>query len=150
MKALEVAISAQNHLFLAGPVLVKYWGAERAALTTPVRRYLDAGLLVSSGTDASVVPYPPLWTMYHFVTRDTLTGGVLGLDQRITREEALRLATINNARLMFDELSKGSIEKGKFADLVVLSTNILTGPETGIRDAGVRMTIVGGKIVFTQ
>ena len=51
---------------------------------------------------------------------------------------------------MFDERTKGSIEVGKLADLVVLSTNILTGPETGIRDAGVRMTIVGGKIVFSQ
>jgi predicted amidohydrolase YtcJ len=46
MKALDVAISAQDHLYLAGPSLVKYWGAERAALTTPVRSYLDAGLLV--------------------------------------------------------------------------------------------------------
>ena len=102
---------------------MKYWGAARAALTTPVRRYLDAGLLVSSGTDAPVVPYPPLWTLYHFITRDTLTGGVMGHDQRITRQEALRLATINNARLMFDEDRKGSIEAGKLADLVVLSEN---------------------------
>lgn len=150
LKALDVAISAQNHLYLAGPSLVKYWGAERAALTTPVRRYLDAGLLVSSGTDAPVVPYPPLWTIYHFVTRDTLTGGVMGRDQRVTREEAIKLATINNARLMGDERRKGSIEKGKLADLVVLSENILTCPEERIRDAEVLMTIVGGKIVFEK
>ena len=88
--------------------------------------YLDAGLLVSSGTDAPVVPYPPLWTIYHFVTRDTLTGGVMGTEQRVTREDALRLATINNARLMFDEVAKGSIETGKLADLVVLSDDILS------------------------
>lgn len=150
LKALGVAISAQDHLYLAGPSLVKYWGAERAALTTPVRRFLDAGLLVSSGTDAPVIPYPPLWTIYHFVTRDTLTGGVMGKDQRITREEALRLATINNARLMFDEQRKGSIETGKLADLVVLSENILTCPEPRIRDAEVLMTIVGGKVVYDK
>jgi predicted amidohydrolase YtcJ len=147
MKALDVAISAQNHLYLAGPSLVKYWGSARAALTTPVRRYLDAGLLVSSGTDASVVPYRPLWTMYHFITRNTLTGGVMGDDQRITRPEALRLATINNARLMGDEKRKGSIEAGKLADLVVLSENILTCPETRIRDLEVLMTMIGGAIV---
>ncbi len=147
MKALDVAISAQNHLYLAGPSLVKYWGSARAALTTPVRRYLDAGLLVSSGTDAAVVPYPPLWTIYHFITRDTLTGGVMGDDQRITRQEALRLATINNARLMGDQQRKGSIEAGKLADLVVLSENILTCQETRIRDADVLMTMVGGAIV---
>ena len=150
LKTLDVAISAQNHLYLAGPSLVKYWGRDRASLTTPVRRFLDAGLLVSSGTDAPVVPYPPLWTIYHFVTRDTLTGGVMGADQRVTREEALRLATINNARLMFDEDRKGSIEPGKLADLVVLSENILTCPEPRIRDAEVLMTMVGGEIVYEK
>jgi predicted amidohydrolase YtcJ len=147
MKALDIAISAQNHLYLAGPSLVKYWGSARAALTTPVQRYLDAGLLVSSGTDAPVVPYRPLWTMYHFITRDTLTGGVMGDDQRITRQEALRLATINNARLMGDQKRKGSIEAGKLADLVVLSENILTCPEKRIRDLEVLLTMVGGAIV---
>jgi predicted amidohydrolase YtcJ len=150
IKALDVAIAAQNHLYLAGPSLLKYWGPERAALTTPVRRYLDAGLLVSSGTDAPVVPYPPLWTIYHFITRDTITGGVMGRDQRITRAEALRLATINNARLMGDDKIKGSIEVGKFADLVMLSENILTCPEPRIRDADVLMTIVGGAIVYSR
>jgi predicted amidohydrolase YtcJ len=150
IKALDVAISAQDHLYLAGPSLVKYWGAERAALTTPVRRYLDAGLLVSSGTDSPVIPYPPLWTIYHFVTRDTISGGVMGRDQRITREEAIRLATINNARLMGDARTKGSIERGKLADLVVLSENILTCPEPRIRDAEVLMTIVGGRTVFQK
>ncbi len=150
IKALDVAISAQDHLYLAGPSLVKYWGAERAALTTPVRHYLDAGLLVSSGTDSPVIPYPPLWTIYHFVTRDTISGGVMGRDQRITREEAIRLATINNARLMGDARTKGSIERGKLADLVVLSENILTCPEPRIRDAEVLMTIVGGRMVFQK
>ena len=150
IKALDVAISAQDHLYLAGPSLVKYWGAERAALTTPVRRYLDAGLLVSSGTDSPVIPYPPLWTIYHFVTRDTITGGVMGSDQRITRQEAVRLATINNARLMGEERTKGSIERGKLADLVVLSDNILTCPEPRIRDAEVLLTMVGGRTVFRK
>jgi predicted amidohydrolase YtcJ len=150
MKALEVAVSVQNHLFLAGPSLVKYWGAARAALTTPVRRYLDAGLLVSSGTDAPVVPYPPLWTIYHFSTRATLTGGRMGVDQRVSREEALRLATINNARLMGEEQTKGSIEAGKLADLVVLSEDILTCPDERLRDADVLMTMVGGKIAFQR
>ncbi|MEO8678042.1 MAG: amidohydrolase [Vicinamibacterales bacterium] len=128
IKALAVAISAQNHLYLAGPSLVKYWGPARAGLTTPVRMYLDAGLPVSSGTDAPVVPYPPLWTIYHFVTRDTIAGGVLGADQKISRQEALRLATINNAWLMMEERTKGSIEPGKLADLVMLSEDPLTCP----------------------
>jgi predicted amidohydrolase YtcJ len=109
--------------------------------------YLDAGLPVSSGTDAPVVPYPPLWTLYHFVTRDTIAGGVLGADQRVTPEEALRMATIGNAWLMMEEREKGSIEVGKLADLVVLSDDPLTAPSPRVRDATVLMTLVGGTIV---
>ena len=147
MKALGLAIAAQNHLYLAGPSLVKYWGATRAGITTPVKMYLDAQLPVSSGTDAPVVPYPPLWTLYHFVTRDTITGGVLGPDQRVTRQQALRMATINNAWLTMEERTKGSIEPGKFADLVILSEDPLTCSEPQLRDAKVLATMVGGKIV---
>jgi predicted amidohydrolase YtcJ len=147
MKALGLAISAQNHLYLAGPSLVKYWGAARAGITTPVKMYLDAGLPVSSGTDAPVIPYPPLWTIYHFVTRDTITGGVLGADQRVSRQQALRLATINNAWLMMEEQTKGSIEPGKLADLVVLNEDPLTCPEPRLRDAKVLATVIGGKVV---
>ena len=147
MKALGVAITAQNHLFLAGPSLMKYWGPTRAAITTPVKMYLDAQLPVSSGTDAPVVPYPPLWTLYHFISRDTITGGVIGPDQRVTRQQALRMATINNAWLNMEERTKGSIEPGKFADLVILSEDPLTCPEPRLRDAQVLATLVGGKVV---
>jgi predicted amidohydrolase YtcJ len=147
IKALGLGLAVQDHLYLAGPSLVRYWGAARAALTTPARMYLDAGLPVSSGTDAPVVPYPPLWTLYHFVTRDTISGGVLGPEQRVTRAEALRMATRGNAWLMMEEGDKGSIETGKLADLVVLSDDPLTSPEPRLRDTTVLMTIVGGRIV---
>ena len=147
MKALGVAISAQNHLYLAGPSLVQYWGRTRAGITTPAKMYLDAGLQVSSGTDAPVVPYPPLWTIYHFVTRDTITGGVLGADQRVTRQQALRMATINNAWLNMEERTKGSIEPNKLADLVIINEDPLTCPEPRLRDAKVLATIVAGKVV---
>ena len=141
-------ISAQNHLYLAGPSLVKYLGAERAAWTTPVRTYLDERLPVAAGTDSAVVPYPPLWAIYHFVTRDSISGGVFGADQRITREEALRASTMGNAYLTFEEELKGSVEPGKLADLVVLSGDIMTGPPDRIEEMTVLMTMVGGTIVF--
>ncbi|MFN8061980.1 MAG: amidohydrolase [Vicinamibacterales bacterium] len=150
LKALDVLVAAQDHLYLAGPSLVKYWGPERAALTTPLRSYIDAGVGVSSGTDSSVVPYPPLWTFYHFVTRRTIAGTVLGPEQRITREEALRLATIDNAYLTFEEGTKGSIEPGKLADLVVLSDDIMTCPDGRLEQTTALMTMVGGTIVFER
>jgi predicted amidohydrolase YtcJ len=82
------------------------------------------------------------------VTRDTISGGVLGADQRISRQDALRLETINNAVLTFEERLKGSIEAGKLADLVVLPEDILTCPEKHIEQMRVVMTMVGGRIVY--
>lgn len=148
MKALDLVISAQDHLYLAGPSLVRYWGAQRAAWTTPMRAYLDRHFIVAGGTDSSVVPYPPLWVIYHFVTRDTISGGVLGPDQRISRQEALRVETINNAYLTFEEAMKGSIEPGKLADLVVLPEDILTCPDKRIQQMRVSMTMVGGRVAY--
>lgn len=150
MKQLGLVISAQNHLYLAGPILKNYWGVKRAAWMTPMRAFIDAGLPVATGTDSAVVPYPPFWTIYHFITRDTINGGVIGPDQRIGREEALRAATLGNAYLTFEENIKGSIEAGKLADLVVLTEDILTCPEKNIENMGIVMTIVGGKVVYSR
>ena len=113
-----------------------------------MRAYLDHGFVVAGGTDSAVVPYPPLWVIYHFITRDTISGGVLGDDQAISRNEALQVETINNAYLTFEERIKGSIEPGKLADLVVLPEDILTCPAKNIEQMRVAMTMVGGKIVY--
>jgi predicted amidohydrolase YtcJ len=150
LKKLDLVVSAQDHLYLAGPSLVNYWGPVRAARTTPMRAFLDAGFVVAGGTDSAVVPYPPLWVIYHFVTRDTISGGVLGADQKITRREALQVETINNAYLTFEERIKGSIELGKLADLVVLPEDILTVPEKRIEQMHVSMTMVGGTVVYRR
>jgi predicted amidohydrolase YtcJ len=150
MKQLGLVIAAQNHLYLAAPSLKSYWGVKRASWMTPMRAYIDAGIPVSTGTDSAVVPYPPLWTLYHFITRNTISGGVMGPHQKITREEALRAATLGNAFLTFEENSKGSIEVGKLADMVVLMEDILTCPEKNIENLQVAMTIVGGKVVFSR
>ncbi len=150
MKRLGLIISAQDHLYMAGPSILKMWGPKRAAWMTPLRTYIDEGLMVSLGTDASVIPYPPLWVFYHFVTRDTISGGVIGPDQKITRQEALKAQTINNAYTTFEEKTKGSIEPGKFADLVVLEQDIMTVPEKSIESMKVLATMVGGKIVYQR
>ncbi len=147
MKDLGLLVTAQNHLYLAAPSLVAYWGPERTAWVTPVKAYIDAGIPVSIGTDSPVVPYQPFWTLYHFITRDTITGGVMGAEQGVSREEALRLSTMGNAYLTFEEERKGSIETGKLADLVVLSKDILTCSEKEIETMEVLMTMVGGKVV---
>lgn len=148
IKKLGLYISAQDHLYLAGPSLVKYWGPARATLTTPVKTYLEAGIPVSGGTDSPVVPYPPLRVIYHFVTRDTISGGVLGSDQRISRENALRLVTRNHWYLTFEENTKGSIAPGRYADMVVLAEDIMTVPAKRLERMNVLMTMVGGKTAY--
>lgn len=146
MRALGLHVSAQHHLYVAAPSLVKYWGDERASWVTPLRAYLDEGIPVSLGTDSPVIPYPPLWVLYHFVTRDTISAGVMGEEQRVSREEALRAMTIGNAALTFDENVKGSLSPGALADLVVLEEDILTCAPDRIRDMKVALTMVGGRI----
>jgi len=148
IRALGVVVSAQDHLYLAAPSMAKYWGRERAEQVTPVRTFLDEKLLVAGGTDSPVIPYNPFWAMYHFITRDTISDGVYGANQRITREEALRIYTINNARLTFEENIKGSLEPGKLADLVILSADFLTVPESAIQSIKPVATMVGGRFVF--
>ena len=148
MKALGLYLSVQDHLYLAGPSLVRYWGPQRAGSgMTPLKMYLDAGLPVSGGTDASVVPYPPLWVIYHFVTRKTISGRELGPDQKISRQDALRLVTRNHWYLSFQENVNGMIAPGYYADMVVLPEDILTVPEKRIEQMRVLMTMVGGKPV---
>jgi len=88
--------------------------------------------------------------MYHFVTRETISGGVLGAGQKITRQEALRIGTMGNARLTFEQQIKGSIEPGKLADFVVLDEDILGVDSKRIEQMKVLMTVSGGKTVFTR
>jgi len=150
IKKLGLVLSVQDHLYLAAPSLKAYWGEKRTAWMTPLRSYIDAGIPVASGTDSAVVPYLPLWTMYHFVTRNTISGGVVGPEQRITREEALRAATLGNAYMTFEEKTKGSIEAGKLADFIVLEKDILACPEKDIETMKVWMTVVGGRVVVDR
>ncbi len=143
-------VSAQDHLYVAAPSLVSYWGRQRAEWVTPVRAYLEAGIRVSTGTDAPVIPYNPWWTLYHFSTRDTISAGIMGADQAVPREEALRLATLENAYLTFEESLKGTIQVGKLADLIVLADEFLTVADEGIEGMRVLMTMVGGRTVHRE
>jgi len=149
MRALGLAISAQDHLYLAAPSMKAYWGAQRAENVTPMATFLREGFLVAAGTDSPVIPYSPFWALYHFVTRDTISDGVYGAHERVSREDALRTYTINNAKLTFEEDIKGSLETGKLADLVILSADYLTVPEKQIESMRVLATMVGGKFVYT-
>ncbi|HKB04185.1 MAG TPA: amidohydrolase [Gemmataceae bacterium] len=98
--------------------------------------------------DRSLNPYNPFLTMGVAVTRKTETGLVIGPEQRVSREDALRMMTIEAAYLSFDEKKKGSIEVGRLADLAVLADDFLTCDEDRIKDIKVAATVVGGKVVY--
>ena len=97
-----------------------------------------------------MIPYSPFWAMYHFISRETISDGVYGANQRVSREEALRMFTINNAKLSFEENIKGSIEPGKLADLVIVSGDFLTVPEKQIENLKALGTMVGGRFVYSD
>ena len=148
IKKLGVVISTQFHPYMAAQTMIDNWGQERASKAMRIRDWLNAGIPVGGGSDWTLLPANPFWMLYFFVTRDTRLWGVLGADQRISREEALRLLTISNAYITFEEDMKGSIEPGKLADLVVLSEDYLTVAEAKIRDIKCLMTMLGGKTVY--
>jgi hypothetical protein len=149
MKKLGLALSVQDHLYLVAPILKNYWGAERASQVTPVKTYLDQGFLLAGGTDSPVVPFNPFWSMYHFLTRDTISAGVYGSDQQVAdRLQVLRMFTLNYARLTGEEARKGSIEAGKWADFVVLSDDYLTVPAKQVESLKALATYVEGTQVY--
>jgi hypothetical protein len=81
---------------------------ERASQVTPLKTYLDAGFLVVGGTDSPVVPFNPFFELYHFLTRETITGGVYGANERVaSRVDLLRMITINHAKLTGENRHQG-------------------------------------------
>ena len=149
IRKLDLSLSVQDHLFLAAPVLKRYWGAETAGNVTPLRTFENSGVVVAGGTDSPVVPFNPFFELYHFLTRDTMSDGVYGPDEAVpSRADLLRLITINYARLIGEAGVKGSIEAGKLADFAILSADFLTVPAKEIPEMKARATYVGGVEVY--
>ena len=114
---------------------------------------LDLGVVVATGTDYSVSPYNPFYTLHAAVTRqdrdNNPPGGWLP-EQAMTREEALWAATMGGAYAMFAEDILGSIEVGKLADFVVIPVDYMTIPAEDIWKIEPDMTVIGGEVVYTK
>jgi predicted amidohydrolase YtcJ len=136
-------------IYKRGAALRDRLGASRLDDIVPLRRLLDAGVPVGLATDnVPVSLWYPIWQVVARI--DRRTNAPIAPGQALTREEALRCATMGGAYLTFEEHLKGSLEPGKLADVVVLSQDPLTCPLEVLRDTVAEMTIVGGEVVFDR
>ncbi len=118
-------------------------------MISPAQWALDYEVPFSSHLDTPVVPMQPFQAVWSQVFRQTYGGDVLGPGQRIDVMQALRAVTIDAAWQVFQEDNRGSLEPGKYADLVVLSGNPLDDP-MNMRDIEVERTLVGGATVYRR
>lgn len=112
------------------------------------KKLINSGAIISNGTDAPVEDVNPIECFYSAVTRKNSEGKTYYPEQKMTRLEALKSYTANGAYASFEENVKGTIEKGKYADIVVLSNDLLNCSDEEIKATKVLYTIVNGKIVF--
>jgi hypothetical protein len=158
MRAIGIVADLQPAwLYLDGAVLLAQFGDKRLAYFQPYRTLIDRGVVVGGGSDhmqklgglRSINPYNPFLGMWTTIARQPRrTDAPLHPEQNITRQEAIRLYTINNAYLTFEEREKGSLEAGKLADFILIDRDILTCPTDEVRDIKVRETWLGGKRVY--
>ncbi len=138
------------HATSDGPWITDRLGQERVERGAYVwRDLIDAGVIIGNGTDAPVEDVDPIASYYSSVSRMMSNGEVLTPRQKMTRMEALKSYTINNAYAGFEEDIKGSLEVGKLADITVLDRDILTIPEEDIPNTTISYTIVGGEVMYS-
>ena len=139
-----------------GATLLKQFGEARLRYFQPYKSLRDAGVIVGGGSDhmqkigdmRSINPYNPFFGMWIALTRQPRwTDVTLQPEQRITRQDAIRLYTANNAYITFTENEKGSLEVGKLADLIVLDRDILECPVEDVKRVQVERAYLGGRLV---
>ncbi len=134
-----------------GPWIPSRLGDERAKSTSqPWRDLFNTGAIVTNGTDVPVEPIDAISSYYASVSRMMINGEKFYPEHVMTREEALASYTLNNAIAAFEEDIKGTLTPGKYADIVVLSQDLLTVDEEKIPETTVDITIVGGEIKYRR
>jgi hypothetical protein len=144
-------------LYKDGSSLRNLLGERRMRWFQPYKTWL-AYTTIGGGSDHMIKidplkatnPWDPWLGIWTAVTRRTQRGEVLFPDEKLTREQALRLYTINNAYLHHEEGEKGSLEKGKLADFIIVDRDVLTCPEDDLLRVRVLATFVGGEMVFRR
>ena len=139
-----------NHTFFWGDVHMDNMGKERAFYTSPLRASKDAGFTFTNHSDYPITPLSPSFMLHSAVNRTARSGAVIGPEQRSTVYEALEALTINGAYQYFEEDIKGTLESGKWADLVILSDNPFVVAPNKLKDIEVLETIKRGTTVYSK
>jgi len=145
-----VPSSSIGYMWNFGDDYIENFGPERLEWLHPHRSYIDRGIVASGNSDWAASSAEPMKEIYCAVTRKTSSGQTFCQDQAISVDEGIRVYTTNAAYASCEEQMNGSIEPGKFADMVVLSEDIFSIPPEKIKDVSVQMTIVDGQIVYLK
>jgi predicted amidohydrolase YtcJ len=141
------------HAIDDGRFAEKRIGPDRIQRTYAFRTFLDHKVRLAFGTDWTVAPLSPMWTIYAAVTRATLDGknpdGWVP-SQKLTAAQAIEAYTMGSAYAEFQDTVKGSITPGKLADMVLLGDDIFKVQPAAIKDVQVELTMVGGKITYKR
>ncbi|MEU0570747.1 amidohydrolase [Nonomuraea sp. NPDC005983] len=122
-------------------------GPERSRGCYRQRSFLDAGIVLPGSSDCPVVEGAPLLGIHDLVNQRTATGAPFNPDEALTVEQALRAYTLGSAHAAHEEHLKGTLSRGKLADFVVLSDDLLAISPTRIKDVAVTATVIGGAVV---
>jgi len=144
MKRLRLIASVQPHFVASDFWLVDRVGEARACWVYPLKTLMHEGITVVSGSDCPVEPISPILGIWAATTRKIVP------QENLTVEEALKTYTSNAAFASFDEDKRGTIEPGKLADLTILSNDPFSVTPSSIKQIKVRMTIVNGRIVYSN
>lgn len=152
IRALGGGIATQHRMAFQGEYFTARYGSEAAKATPPIREMLRNGLPVGGGTDATrVASYDP-WVALSWLTTGRTVGGLplYGEDNLLSREEALAIWTTGSAWFSGEQEVKGRLVPGMYADLAVLSDDLMTVPDARIRAIRSVLTVVGGRIVHAS
>jgi predicted amidohydrolase YtcJ len=138
------------HTFYWGDWYSTIIGADRGAQISPMRSILNTGLHAASHTDAPVALPNLMQVVWATVNRTSRSGKIIGPDERITATEAMKMITLWSAEQFGEQATKGSLEVGKLADMVILTDNPITIDPMRINSILVEETIKEGKTVYTR
>lgn len=151
VRDLGIMVNVQStFIHFEGDIYVKNLGEGRGECVKPLKTFIEKGIPVGNSQDYPSGPMPARIGLWAAVTRETFSGQVICPEERLTVQEALRTYTIMPAKHVFMEDKIGSLEPGKYADMVIWDKNLYTCPTDDLKELKVLKTILNGKIVYER